>query len=105
MDAGLLNRRITLQSQSFAGDEFGLNSAPTFTTIATVWARVQPGGGNEQVQASQRQDIASVVFSIYYRSDINAASRIIYNGLNYNIINVSEIGYRHLLQLTAEVIR
>ena len=102
MDAGHFNRRITLQSQTFAGDEFGMNSAPTFTTLATVWARVQPGGGSEQIQSNQRQEVATITFTIYYRSDISAATRLVYDGVNYNIQNVQEVGYRQYLQLIAE---
>lgn len=104
MDAGLMDRMITFESASHVADAYGLNSAPTWTEVCQVWARVQQTGGNESVQADQRQTQSNTTFTINFRSDLNPRMRITYNSQYYNITNIQEQGYRAYLLITAEVI-
>lgn len=103
MDAGMLNRLITIQSQTVATDEYGNAGSRSWSTVASCWARVQPQGASESVQADKRQSQGNTLFTIYYRASVNNTCRIVYNGNNYNVTDVQEIGYRQYLQLTGEL--
>lgn len=103
MDAGLFNRKITIEQQTVGSDEFGANAAPTWSTVATCWARVQPQGGNESVQADKRQSQSNTIFTIYFRSGVTNTCRISYGGNYYNVVSIEELGYRKHLQIIGEL--
>jgi SPP1 family predicted phage head-tail adaptor len=48
--AGTLRHRITVQRRSSAVDSFGQQTT-TWTTVATVWASIEPSGGKELMAA------------------------------------------------------
>jgi SPP1 family predicted phage head-tail adaptor len=82
--AGQLDRRITLQTFTSSTDAFGqLNKS--FTTLASVWAKVVEKSGSENEQSDQLVAVKKVHFFIRYRSDINEQMRIVYNNKTYKI--------------------
>lgn len=84
MDAGQLDQRVTIQSFTQAGDGGG-GGPKTWTTIATVWAKVTPMGGKERLQAAQLESPANYHVTIRRRTDITAAKRILWQGKALNI--------------------
>lgn len=46
MDAGELNRKITIKRPVKVADGYGGTSSTTMTTIATVWAKIEEVEGN-----------------------------------------------------------
>lgn len=52
MRAGDLRHSITIERAAEAQDSFGA-TVRTWSTVATVWAAIEPAGGGEQVRGDQ----------------------------------------------------
>jgi SPP1 family predicted phage head-tail adaptor len=101
LDAGRLDRRITLQVFTSTTDEYG-EVIETWTDLAEVWAEVRPLRGVERVEAAQLAAQVDTRFTIRYRDDLAPGRhRITYQGRRYNIQAVLELGRREALQLEA----
>lgn len=107
MDAGKFDRRIQIQSATFAPDDAG-DPVPTWTDAFKRWARYRPRGTSQGEGAGQTLRQLSADFTI--RNDRQARTiapesfRILYDGRLYviNGITESEDGQRHeLLVLSA----
>lgn len=105
--AGDLDRRITIQSVTNVPDTVG-NPAPTPTTLVTdLPAKYMPVKGKEKFseeQTGRELSFRTAKFLIRFRSDVNVKSRILYDGLTWDVIYVSEVGKREGLELIADVI-
>lgn len=104
MNLGSLDRRITLQNYTATQSDYG-ESIPTYSTLATVWAMVKPINGNESVTADKITVKADCLFTIRYRTSVTEKTRIVYNSVNYDITNISEVGRRKYLELTAKKVQ
>ena len=82
---------IVLQSVSTAVDGFG-TPIETFSTLASVWARIDYKGDDEKFENEQLKAVSTIDFTIRYRSDVTEMMRITYNSNTYQIIGISEIG-------------
>lgn len=103
MDAGQLDRKITLQRQGADVDN-GLGTEPgEWATLATVCARLMPMSGAERLAALENAAFASARFMIRKSSDVedlNAKDRIEYpvgSEAYHNIVNVREEGRAFLV--------
>ncbi len=101
MRAGRLDRRITLQSLVEEQQADG-HMRRTYQDIATVWAEVTPGKGQETLADDQIVARQSVIFKIRYRAGIDPKGRVHYKGRFYNIRDVAETGRREGLVITAD---
>jgi SPP1 family predicted phage head-tail adaptor len=101
--ASELTEQITLQVRADGTDAHGQEST-TWTDLATVRARAEPLRGRDFFAAAQTQSGLSVRFSIRYRTDVLATTRVLWDGSAYDIqgppINVD--GRRHTLELMCE---
>ena len=101
MQAGKLNRRITIEQRSTTQDAIG-QPVETWTTVATVWADVRSTNGlsfiKEAIKADADVSISRVSFRIRHRTGINAGMRVVFNTENYDIEAVMPdmAGKRHL---------
>jgi SPP1 family predicted phage head-tail adaptor len=99
LEAGRLNKRVTLQSHGITQDANG-TPVEGWSDVATVWAAVEPLSGREffaaaQVQAEQMQRI-----TIRYRAGIDTAMRVAWAGRLFDITAVIDWRERHeFLQL------
>lgn len=89
LKAGDLNRRITLQSRDEGEDEAG-GPLLTWTTLATVWCSVRTPTGMGSIRNHANQDGIAVELNTYsfrirYRTDVDAANRIVFDGQNYDV--------------------
>ena len=95
--SGDLRRSIQIQQRSATIDSVGGQST-TWTTVATVWADIQPLSGRELMAAQEVQAEVSHTISIRYQplfSDPKAmaAMRVLYGTRIFNIsasMNVDE---------------
>lgn len=82
--AGDFDQRVVLQSltssQSAMGDEAG-----AWSTITTVWARVEPLRGMAYFAAGQAQRTSDHRIIIRWRSDVAAGMRLLWRGEPYAI--------------------
>ena len=92
MDAGKLDRRITLQRATTTDDGFGTIESG-WTDLATVWAQFLPQSAAERAQAGERASNEKARFRIRKDSiwsDLNATDRLLFEGVAYNLVGVTE---------------
>lgn len=89
MQTGRLRERVTIQQQSATRDGSG-EELITWPDVATVWARVTPGGSSERFLASAGQRVAEVTHTIHlrYRAGITPKMRIVWETRILEIISV-----------------
>lgn len=104
MRAGQLDRRITLQRRD---EEASASGEPrvVWRDVATVWAALVYGKGAERFAAQQVMSEVPVTFRIRYARAWRPTTldRIVYDGRDYDIRDVREIGRREGYELDATV--
>lgn len=102
MNAGDLNRRITIQRR-VANEVKGENKY-TFADFATVHANMRPLRGREFFAAAQYQAELTTKFTIRYRTDVDETMRISYRGEFFDIgAPPIDVGGQHVwLELLAK---
>lgn len=104
MQAGRLNRRVTLQSPSQSVDEIG-QPIPGWTDVATLWADIRMKSGLESIKAGAPVSVVQASIRVRYRAGITAGMRIVHNLQAYNIVAVMpDVGGREYVDLVAEVV-
>lgn len=81
---GKMRERVTLQQESSTTDGGG-GYALGWTDVATVWAKMEPVGGREQIEADKLQGVLDYRVTIRYRSDVVPGMRLVWNSKNFNI--------------------
>lgn len=85
MNAGELNRQIVIQSRDPGTDNAG-QPVQTWTTLATVWADVRGATGMGTIKSAVGGvEINAYSFRIRYRTDVDAAKRVVFNGQNFDV--------------------
>lgn len=102
MQAGKLDRRITLQRATITRDEYNAEVS-TWADLVTVWASYEPIRDGERFRAGERASELSARFQIRYSSQVSGVTsedRLQFDGRTYEIEHVKEIGRREGLELT-----
>lgn len=97
--ASELTERITLLKPGQSTDSFN-NVTETFTAVATVWARIEEGGGREFYAAETLNPEKRIRAKIRYREDIDRDWRFRYGGRDYDIQDIAKIRRRKGLILS-----
>tara|TARA_R110000868_G_scaffold936_2_gene7131 strand:- start:2154 stop:2489 length:336 start_codon:yes stop_codon:yes gene_type:complete len=87
--AGDLRHRISLQACSEARDEVG-GLVATWTTLATVWAKVEPMSARESWYRQQMSASAAWKISVRYRADVTTKLRVVYGARTFEIRGVTD---------------
>ena len=98
IDPGKLDRRITLRSASVSTDSFG-QAVRTYSDLGNVWAKVDYRTVKECEETSRLTSVNKVRFTIRYRSDVDATTKISWDGNTYEIEGVSLEGRERYLIL------
>ena len=102
---GKMRHRVALQAESRAPDAAG-GYAVTWTTVATVWARIEPQGAGETVAAGQLTAPVSHRVTVRRRSDISptASMRLLFGSRVFDIRGVlnQDEGNRYLVLICEE---
>jgi SPP1 family predicted phage head-tail adaptor len=104
MTAGKMDRRITLQRATATDDGFSTAGSLTWSDIAKVWAEVEQIKDGERWRAGAVEATVTHRFRIRYSSaweDLGAEDRVIYQGREFNISGVKELGRREKMEITA----
>lgn len=94
MDAGRLDKRITIQSVAVTRNAIG-EPIQSWADVATVWAAVEPVQGREFWEQQQVQSEVTTRIRIRYRAGITAAMRVVYGSRLLNIRSVIDPKERH----------
>lgn len=101
MNAGRLDRRITLQRPARVRGEDG-SWVDTWEDVATVWATVADLTAKERVGAPQVFSALAARMTIRYREDVRPEWRIVYEGRPWRISGIREFGRREGVEIFAE---
>jgi len=102
MQAGKLDRRLMIKTPTFTRDAHG-GRVTTFATLATVDGGVLSVAGSRLFEAAQFIDGAQVRFQIRYRSDFDKSALITFDGRDYQVLRIDEIGRRRGLFVWAKL--
>jgi len=78
LDAGTLNRRVSLQRLVVAQDQATEARVETWVEVAKVWANIRYLNGTETVKAATPTAIAKASIRIRFRDDIEDSWRVVY---------------------------
>lgn len=105
MRIGRMDRRITLRHMVESPPDANRSSVQTYAQYDVVWAEKVEAGGREYYAAQQVQAEIATRFRIRYRSDVLATDRISFDGRDFNITHIQELGRREALMLFATAVR
>ena len=104
MQAGRLNRRVTLQAPGTGEDELG-QPIPGWTDVATLWADIRMKSGLESIKAGAPVSVVQASIRVRYRAGITAGMRIVHNLHAFNIVAVMpDVGGREYVDLVGQVV-
>lgn len=84
MNAGSLNRRITLQRRAVGQDATG-QPIETWQDVATVWANIRHLSGAESIKADQDVSVVRASIRIRYRAGLDAGMRVHHGATVYEV--------------------
>ena len=99
MRAGDLDRQITIRRFTSGGDDGYGNQIEIWTDLATVWAEVKQSNGREFLDAGRISDEHRVVFKVRWMDGVLTTDRILYAGIEHDIVEVRELGRREGIEL------
>jgi SPP1 family predicted phage head-tail adaptor len=103
--AGQLDRRIELQAATVANDPEYNEEVLTWTTFATVSARMDFRRSFEDEAAAREYAQMALFFTIRWRADVSSEQRIVHDGDTYDIIGrPRELGRRQGLMIEARLV-
>jgi SPP1 family predicted phage head-tail adaptor len=100
MQAGKLDRQITIERASVVLDGFG-GEVRTWEPIATAWAAVMPISDGERWRAGEVAAHVTHRFQVRWGIGVEVADRVLYDGRTFEISGVKEIGRREGQEITA----
>ncbi|MEQ1405641.1 phage head closure protein [Neorhizobium sp. Rsf11] len=100
MRAGKLDRTIRIDQwqESPEPDEYG-TVEPRFVPLTTLRAQVVQSSTEEFIRAFGASDESVIVFRTRWLAGVTNADRIVYEGQDFNIKEVKEIGRHRGLEL------
>ena len=85
MNIGRMDRRITIQRKTVTRDANG-SEVPTWADWKTVWASKADSGSREFRSAGALFAETTTLFGIRYLAGLTGQDRIVYRGVNYDIV-------------------
>ena len=98
---GVMDREITIQRRTLEENAFA-ERVEVFTDLLTVWAAVEYPISRQDEQIADGLNLTTSPVNFTIRdTDITVKDRIVYDGDNYDIINIAQIGRNDRLKITA----
>lgn len=94
LTAQQLRHQITIQSRSTSQDATG-GQVDTWSTVATVWAAIEPLQGREFFAAQQVQAETSVRIRMRYLAGVLPSMRVVFDSTIYDIKDVIDPEMKH----------
>jgi SPP1 family predicted phage head-tail adaptor len=93
INAGELNKKIVLQTESGAADTYG-QTGGTWADTVTVYAQIITTGGREFYAAQKTNAETAAVFKIRYRA-VTTQQRIKYGNRIFQILSIADPEEKH----------
>lgn len=97
-----MDRKITIKEVTETRSSVGGRSE-TLTPYATAWAELKPMSSRERFQAAGEHAVKAIVFRTRFIYGLKETMQIEYEGENYEIKGIAEIGRQEGHEITAEV--
>ena len=98
---GVMDREITIQRRTLEENAFA-ERVEIFTDLLTVWAAVEYPISRQDEQIADGLNLTTSPVNFTIRdTDITVKDRIVYDGENYDIINIAQVGRNDRLKITA----
>lgn len=101
MNAGMMDRRITVQTYSTSNNDWN-HPVKTWSDLTSVWASKTDKRETEVNELNQTVAITRSIFTIRHLANLSTTARIVYDGDNYEILGIKELGRREGMQITTE---
>lgn len=101
MRAGNLDRIIEIQRRTTGLDLYG-TPVETWTTFATMRAQLLRNATDDRESARGHATDAVLTFRMYYFASLSLNDRLLYEGQQYEITSITEIGRRVGMDVTCE---
>jgi SPP1 family predicted phage head-tail adaptor len=88
-DPGWLRHRVSIEAAAATPDTAG-GATVAWSELMTLWARVDPAGGEERVVADHLSGIVTHLVTIRWRDDVTGGLRIAYRGRRFRILAVHD---------------
>lgn len=100
MISARMDRKIAIQQPTVTYNDYG-EPETSWADPVNVWAEVKQQSARETWSAGKIAEV-EVAFMIRYRSGIDETCRVVYDGSNYDISGVREIGRQDGLEIMAK---
>jgi len=98
---GRLNRLFTFERKDVTVNATG-NEEETYVALYTGWASIQPFRGKETTEGNEVVASNFWIIKTRYDSRLKPKDRAVWDGNNYDIVSVAELGYREGLEIMAK---
>lgn len=89
IEAGRLNRRITIQQKSSTANSFG-EPENGWTDVTRVWAELKTLTVKDVNRQHGQKEQAEAKFLIRHRTDVTTTMRLQHNGSTYYVVGTEE---------------
>jgi len=102
-DPGWLRHRVSVEQQAATPDGAGGEDV-TWSTLADLWARIEPVAADEKPVAGHEAGVVTHRVTLRWRDDITGAMRLTYHERTFRILAVYDPDetQRYLVAETAE---
>jgi SPP1 family predicted phage head-tail adaptor len=102
-DPGWLRERVTIETATATADGAG-GASLAWSTLATVWARVEPVAADEKAVAGHESASVTHLVTTRYRDDVTGHARVTFRGRVFRILAAYDPDEtrRYLVLKTAE---
>jgi len=87
INPGRMIHRVEIQEPDTATTDYG-EKVVTYSTVATRWAAITPGGGSKSFSGAETQPTASITITMRFFEGLSYLYRIKYGDRIFNIKNV-----------------
>lgn len=103
--AGQLDRRITIQQQVITRDAMGAPVEGFSSQYKNVPAAIKPLSGREKfhVESQREMTYRQYKFTIRYILGLTERHRIVWDGYNWDILYMAELGRREGWEILAQI--
>lgn len=104
MNAGKLNRRVSIEAKSGGVDSWGQPLPDAWAPVCTVWASIKNLSGLGAIKADAAVSTVKTSIRIRWREDVKAGMRVVHGATVYRIEAVlPDAAGREFVDLVAEV--
>ena len=100
---GELRYSVIFLALTSVKDAYG-STTETYTEHSVLRASVKKNVGTKTIDNKEVFNTSTVVFQTHYRDSIESTMRIAFSGGHYRILDITEIGFKEGLSITAELI-